>query len=221
MPKTRYNPAYAGTTGARTPCIALMTIQPRVCGDYKEREETKGIMVDTTPRMRGLPWVQRRGGVLYRYNPAYAGTTHPSCEARHHSSIQPRVCGDYARRRGWTGQTSDTTPRMRGLPPLLEQVGGVLRYNPAYAGTTNQWQRACDCTPIQPRVCGDYYATYLLVFPLFDTTPRMRGLLIIEYRHPTTCRYNPAYAGTTDFQVSRQPDLQIQPRVCGDYIPAI
>ena len=148
--------------------------------------------------MRGLQKFRTYHKETVRYNPAYAGTTPcdmPSCSA-----------------------TFDTTPRMRGLLAILEEFFDPERYNPAYAGTT--WCLSL-CPPdssIQPRVCGDYYAIDHLVFPLFDTTPRMRGLLKERADDCIDVRYNPAYAGTTRNHPTRVMSCQIQPRVCGDYI---
>ena len=50
---------------------------------------------------------------------------------------------------------------------------------------------------IQPRVCGDYFAIFVLSASAIDTTPRVRGLLTIALKSVSLCRYNPACAGTT------------------------
>ena len=94
--RSRYNPAYAGTTGSLFCLAAALTIQPRVCGDYVPPARLVCADHDTTPRMRGL-----RDGIFSRkiqcrYNPAYAGTTRNCRAALRRPPIQPRVCGDYA-----------------------------------------------------------------------------------------------------------------------------
>ena len=50
-----------------------------------------------------------------------------------------------------------------------------------------------------------------------DTTPHMRGLLLLPVAGALEFRYNPAYAGTTGRLASPVQQGSIQPRVCGDY----
>ena len=73
--KPRYNPAYAGTTKRASAESMVTAIQPRVCGDYKVPFIQPEGTADTTPRMRGLRFQPARPKHLFRYNPAYAGTT--------------------------------------------------------------------------------------------------------------------------------------------------
>ena len=51
----RYNPACAGTTQAPVSIKPVVTIQPRVCGDYVAVHLCRDVPSDTTPRVRGLP----------------------------------------------------------------------------------------------------------------------------------------------------------------------
>ena len=116
--------------------VRRLPIQPRVCGDYHADVMALINDGDTTPRMRGLR--ATTFGVLLgsRYNPAYAGTTSPHVVTSVTCPIYPRVCGDYVEDVTRPIDSSDTTPRMRGL--LLHHVQSITlpRYNPAYAGTT-------------------------------------------------------------------------------------
>ena len=53
----------------------ISTIQPRVCGDYRDAGINGLIHEDTTPRVRGLRAHLDAALDCYRYNPACAGTT--------------------------------------------------------------------------------------------------------------------------------------------------
>ena len=134
--RSRYNPAYAGTTAAQTARNGCSQIQPRVCGDYYADLLALIHHGDTTPRMRGLRAIHRGGCPSVRYNPAYAGTTPLSHFRSPLVPIQPRVCGDYVGARFGEITTCDTTPRMRGLLTATLTSVPLARYNPAYAGTT-------------------------------------------------------------------------------------
>ena len=192
-------------------------IQPRVCGDYTTAYYRTACLCDTTPRLRGLPiWVECFM-VLFRYNPAYAGTTDQGKNCCRFLPIQPRVCGDYASSTSMVRVYPDTTPRMRGLLGRATTVLLQRRYNPAYAGTTHQRTEADEIFAIQPRVCGDYALAASSYCSPYDTTPRMRGLLLLHRVTRVMKRYNPAYAGTTVPGYRLAPSRPIQPRVCGDY----
>ena len=51
----RYNPACAGTTSRFSRFSLSAEIQPRVCGDYVSEDNAQTPVIDTTPRVRGLP----------------------------------------------------------------------------------------------------------------------------------------------------------------------
>ena len=53
---------------------------------------------------------------------------------------------------------------------------------------------------IQPRVCGDYIKKQNKINLVYDTTPRVRGLLGAVEVILNSYRYNPACAGTTNRQ---------------------
>ena len=195
--RTRYNPAYAGTTADPHRKTSSGSIQPRVCGDYPLIDALVIPCGDTTPRMRGLRSAVQCWRVKPRYNPAYAGTTCKKQQPTSPPPIQPRVCGDYLSCDIITASIADTTPRMRGLRWRHARPGSGVRYNPAYAGTTSHTAPSRRAQSIQPRVCGDYNRIDIHDRRHSDTTLRMRGLLREICNLLAECRYNPAYAGTT------------------------
>ena len=213
----RYNPACAGTTARQTCRGTLWPIQPRVCGDYSLPCCVSASVADTTPRVRGLLPCAPAHPRAKRYNPACAGTTTVAPCAIGIYAIQPRVCGDYCLQTQREQAEADTTPRVRGLLQLLFFRLHVDRYNPACAGTTDQGTDVTRRRMIQPRVCGDYTTTISNSCAIVDTTPRVRGLLIPQFRQDCGHRYNPACAGTTSAIFWASPSQLIQPRVCGDY----
>ena len=132
--------------------------------------------------------------------------------------IQPRVCGDYDFTEAEALRVDDTTPRVRGLQVTMADCVINSRYNPACAGTTVNLVFVQSNKEIQPRVCGDYStAMYLSSCPP-DTTPRVRGLLSVVEVILNSYRYNPACAGTTSTNCQNCKSIEIQPRVCGDYV---
>ena len=116
-------------------------IQPRVCGDYCQDHPHILYNLDTTPRVRGLRRRLRVQLLCGRYNPACAGTTTQLSRRVGHSTIQPRVCGDYISSEPPPCGVPDTTPRVRGLLAEVRFWAGTERYNPACAGTTGASRR--------------------------------------------------------------------------------
>ena len=176
---SRYNPACAGTTFASLTVRTEISIQPRVCGDYDVIHGRILQAHDTTPRVRGLHCSILLPCICHRYNPACAGTTPKSALEASLSSIQPRVCGDYQPSVPLSIVTPDTTPRVRGLLCAQSSVANAVRYNPACAGTTDHDCGRASEIWIQPRVCGDYELHFFDDRRYRDTTPRVRGLLIV------------------------------------------
>ena len=213
----RYNPACAGTTPVATRPVRLLSIQPRVCGDYVGGESFGIYSKDTTPRVRGLHIINRFFYLTTRYNPACAGTTNLLSAISLRGPIQPRVCGDYLMVQVHLRPPFDTTPRVRGLPQKGRLFLYGFRYNPACAGTTATTGDTRAAKRIQPRVCGDYAWRTSIAELRYDTTPRVRGLLIGNPNRGKAYRYNPACAGTTCSLGYYLCNRTIQPRVCGDY----
>ena len=191
-----------------------------MCGDYPARFSEVSDALDTTPRVRGLrtAWTQFLESA--RYNPACAGTTPSGSVRKSPGAIQPRVCGDYVSTMRVVRGLVDTTPRVRGLQCSKYSAKLTNRYNPACAGTTSDRLHRGAVKPIQPRVCGDYRMGMTCHILDADTTPRVRGLRAQELINLLMRRYNPACAGTTLPQRLLYRSWQIQPRVCGDYLPS-
>ena len=168
-----------------------------MCGDYLLHSFGFVAKCDTTPRVRGLRRDSYRVGSRLRDTPACAGTTYVLPCPKRGRPIQPRVCGDYSLTDKAAGSTTDTTPRVRGLPRKDAGMTQTERYNPACAGTTSARCRSAMRPAIQPRVCGDYFGSIALFAASRDTTPRVRGLLSTNSAGTGGGRYNPACAGTT------------------------
>ena len=217
-PLFRYNPACAGTTLRAIFFAKLITIQPRVCGDYASVGHRLGHRADTTPRVRGLRIDPITIALDKRYNPACAGTTPVKVFRIFILQIQPRVCGDYKTHPRDLTPKADTTPRVRGLHDRAVLADSINRYNPACAGTTVLCHFSRPPNPIQPRVCGDYSIIIRHFDVVPDTTPRVRGLRRDIDLAVARDRYNPACAGTTQVNLRLAAVLSIQPRVCGDYL---
>ena len=70
---------------------------------------------------------------------------------------------------------------------------------------------------VQPRVCGEYKEDDNGIDRITGSTPRMRGIYSDRAEDATKIRFNPAYAGNIPRKTSSSSQIQVQPRVCGEY----
>ena len=92
------------------------------------------------------------------------------------------------------------------------------RFNPAYAGNIGSSDILTAPGQVQPRVCGEYLILEKMQIYVPGSTPRMRGICYTIKYSNTIIRFNPAYAGNIDPSRALALDLQVQPRVCGEYV---
>ena len=177
---TRYNPAYAGTTGTGLPHPQPGSIQPCVCRDNLLKSYSVSRTLDTTLRMQGQHHITQNLEGTPRYNPAYAGTTLPPSERAFPHQIQPCVCRDNATRLYARPRFIDTTLRMQGQHVYFDEDFHDTRYNPAYAGTTSYPLPCRSNAAIQPCVCRDNLDMPLINTQHVDTTLRMHGQLEVK-----------------------------------------
>ena len=106
---------------------------------------------------------------------------------------------------------------MRGISNRVLVARHKLRFNPAYAGNIFERFMKNENTKVQPRVCGEYQSLLATNFIASGSTPRMRGISPICYAPIFGCRFNPAYAGNILSLKESKTEVQVQPRVCGEY----
>ena len=106
---------------------------------------------------------------------------------------------------------------MRGILLKICRGDWLDRFNPAYAGNiASPWVGSYTCQ-VQPRVCGEYWKSYLSAEIFTGSTPRMRGISHLISFSTFYTRFNPAYAGNIVLLVLHSFLFQVQPRVCGEY----
>ena len=132
----RFNPAYAGNICLSLALIAVVQVQPRVCGEYSTLAVVLVYRLGSTPRMRGISIITRLCTGLRRFNPAYAGNIFGRLEL-----VNLHI---------------GSTPRMRGIFICIIFNRYWLRFNPAYAGNIQKTHNPAILHKVQPRVCGEY-----------------------------------------------------------------
>ena len=111
----RFNPAYAGNMFVLPFFNRVYKVQPRVCGEYKQRHMINYVYIGSTPRMRGIFTQENTPYPTVRFNPAYAGNIWKRLLTTLQKQVQPRVCGEYRVIFSHNLFVIGSTPRMRGI----------------------------------------------------------------------------------------------------------
>ena len=151
-----------------------------------------------------------------RLIPARAGKTPPRRRASGASSAHPRACGENTRK---TTQASDgpgSSPRVRGKPHVLDDLGVEPRLIPARAGKTGLQVQDGPHHGAHPRACGENVWNVLEPIRNAGSSPRVRGK---RRGWPGGCsptRLIPARAGKTARLSSIVTSRAAHPRACGE-----
>ena len=148
-PRVRGNhPApVAATQSARS--IPACAGEPRPGGSDDSRY-SQGL----SPRVRGNPVVMPGSQMVGGSIPACAGEPAPDLKPLAACEVYPRVCGETTAATPQTPANCGLSPRVRGNPFQLREVGGVGGSIPACAGEPGVGRGHFSISRVYPRVCG-------------------------------------------------------------------
>ena len=129
----------------------------------------------SAPRVRGTARYELKAVKAWRFSPACAGNGFHAPEPSDDSPVQPRVCGERARRpyKGYKNQ----------------------RFSPACAGNGFNAVPSVSKRPVQPRVCGERDMAPAQQEQTRGSAPRVRGTVGIFATGDFESRFSPACAG--------------------------
>ena len=189
-------PACAGNADEHGGGAGRAGDHPRVCGECATGAIGALVLGGSSPRVRGM----------------LAG----AAEGVPGPVDHPRVCGEclpHATR--WTGAFG-SSPRVRGMLGLAHDVEHLGRIIPACAGNAVRSGTRLQPGRDHPRVCGECTLAFDPLHTLGGSSPRVRGMLRVQYRGIAGAGIIPACAGNAvpySSGLERSPD---HPRVCGE-----
>ncbi len=196
-PFIRFIPADAGNTCVYVVCHCSLTVHPRGCGEYRLPLLLVPSHHGSSPRMRGIRLHPFRFVRPLRFIPADAGNTAQHGGGSRPVSVHPRGCGEYQRRHDQPGFRVGSSPRMRGILTNPSLPRADLRFIPADAGNTAYMQGINIADAVHPRGCGEYARKGRMVAGGAGSSPRMRGIPLIDAIASARGRFIPADAGNT------------------------
>ena len=191
---------------------------PRACGVYLAEQDMAEAVWGSSPRVRGLLGHTVGQVGQGRIIPARAGFTMAATTSRATRRDHPRACGVYTTFNLPNLEGRGSSPRVRGLPRVVEHNVLQSRIIPARAGFTVAALTPRPMTSDHPRACGVYVIPCTSVCSNHGSSPRVRGL---PYELGVTHgprRIIPARAGFTAPPGARACPRTDHPRACGVYV---
>ena len=173
--RRRFIPACAGNAGARTAPKYTCAVHPRVCGERAFITGRGQDLDGSSPRVRGTRYISKYITKSDRFIPACAGNATPPANTRLSPPVHPRVCGERDIPPVSLGGGAGSSPRVRGTPEVLFDLGLRSRFIPACAGNAiAPAPRGSGCS-VHPRVCGERDGLRGIVDAGGGSSPRVRG----------------------------------------------
>ena len=135
-PGRGFIPAYAGSTIARRSRVWTYRVHPRIRGVHINLETFTNDEGGSSPHTRGPPDEPLDFPGQSGFIPAYAGSTSSGAVHWPLPWVHPRIRGVHRKLPGKANSILGSSPHTRG-PPIFRVIGTILiRFIPAYAGST-------------------------------------------------------------------------------------
>ncbi len=174
-------------------------------------------MAGSSPRARGTLHGVLMMSEQFRFIPAGAGNTSPTCGTPPPAPVHPRGRGEHRCPRPATRSWSGSSPRARGTPGPGPGQRHAGRFIPAGAGNTVSTRAMKTRTSVHPRGRGEHSCQGDSAELKGGSSPRARGTLERALAGAHRRRFIPAGAGNTpEVRVPCFP-LPVHPRGRGEH----
>ena len=171
-----------------------------MCGELGLRQFGDGVVVGSSPRVRGTP-----------------GSPRPSPP---NPAVHPRVCGELGGARECAPAGDGSSPRVRGTPNRPSRHAAANRFIPACAGNSTGRSGRAPHRAVHPRVCGELVVAHTANLRGNGSSPRVRGTRRRCATSRPGRRFIPACAGNSGRSTGCRQAAPVHPRVCGELMRA-
>ena len=137
------------------------------------------------------------------------------------ATVHPRACGEHEGDFDRLGNTSGSSPRMRGALRQVADKRHRHRFIPAHAGSTPPIRQRSARYSVHPRACGEHRPILLTMLLCLGSSPRMRGARRRITNMDRVRRFIPAHAGSTEVTQDGIFHGPVHPRACGEHSAAV
>ncbi len=130
----RFIPACTGNTHYHMPFYLMLTVHPRVYGEYASAASRSIIHAGSSPRVRGIPYLAPYILFYLRFIPACTGNTVLTLRTYCLKPVHPRVYGEYCLPPSFAPRRDGSSPRVRGIPSIIACHGDLTGSSPRVRG---------------------------------------------------------------------------------------
>ncbi len=94
LARRRFIPAHAGNRQTTSSRSCASSVHPRACGEQSACRTIGGMIIGSSPRMRGTAVIAGGDDGIGRFIPAHAGNSPTGSCAMTGSAVHPRACGE-------------------------------------------------------------------------------------------------------------------------------
>ena len=170
----------------------------------------------SSPRVRGTAIGFPPSIAKNRFIPACAGNSAALPVKRCSRSVHPRVCGEQDAPGAGSGESTGSSPRVRGTGFVMCDCHPPRRFIPACAGNRILRYLIMTWKSVHPRVCGEQPATNGIKKRGTGSSPRVRGTDFLSLILSQPTRFIPACAGNSTKPGPARAGGAVHPRVCGE-----
>ena len=148
--------------------------------------------------------------------PACAGSSRCRRATKAACGDHPRVCGEQPLTYQRPALPLGSSPRVRGAGLVIrdaEREAGII---PARAGSRERSRGPAACSRDHPRVCGEQHSYSGKVHTFQGSSPRGRGVGVLEGEHRLRRGIIPAHAGSSSRKSASSSTTRDHPRACGE-----
>ncbi len=198
----RFSPACAGNAASPAAGAGTRPVQPRVCGERRDRARAEVFQRGSAPRVRGTRYRRHVFRSVGRFSPACAGNASFVRSVFEKVAVQPRVCGERHTPKRCFAEVGGSAPRVRGTLHRPRHSRLVGRFSPACAGNALALRSSTIAAAVQPRVCGERYTATSIKKRIDGSAPRVRGTPAGGASRTARSRFSPACAGNASLRTS-------------------
>ncbi len=214
----RFIPAGAGNTRYQPSSAPVQTVYPRWRGEHRFKNNARVSRAGLSPLARGTPLHTPPGGFKRRFIPAGAGNTSDGNLKTPHGAVYPRWRGEHREKRSLSQNSLGLSPLARGTRPRINNDEQGVRFIPAGAGNTAEYDADAAGLTVYPRWRGEHVMSPSIFCAFTGLSPLARGTQKFGSPRVRLCRFIPAGAGNTKIRIPTRPFMSVYPRWRGEHV---
>ena len=212
----RFIPAPAGNGDVAVTHLITVTVHPRACGERPRCIRWVGVVIGSSPRLRGTAPDTLSLGCRFWFIPAPAGNGSTQTLCHSVLPVHPRACGERPNGRGHILGPGGSSPRLRGTVCRLHPLRAEYRFIPAPAGNGSSRFVTTASVAVHPRACGERTLHLEEIGEGAGSSPRLRGTDHGLQPRQGCGRFIPAPAGNGMTPGPSTTRATVHPRACGE-----